>query len=246
MRIGKKLGIMGVILLLCLLIVATVLFFLIRQDDCAGKYEVAASQDLLPKIVASVSAGQEMEISEQEFNSFLAYVMEEKQSAETHTGNFQLHSLYLTLGQQEGQAGLYAPCSMFGFSIGITARLQISFDPDEQLFSIQFLQMKLGRLSILPRWGLQMIRDHLPDGVYVEQDFLYLPVSYIKGSLGEWGNSLQIQGCRIQNRKLFLRTNSMWDTVKKWGQERLADIPCESLLKEWENKGEELFSYIVG
>lgn len=179
MRIGKKLGIMGVILLLCLLIVATVLFFLIRQDDCAGKYEVAASQDLLPKIVASVSAGQEMEISEQEFNSFLAYVMEEKQSAETHTGNFQLHSLYLTLGQQEGQAGLYAPCSMFGFSIGITARLQISFDPDEQLFSIQFLQMKLGRLSILPRWGLQMIRDHLPGwrvrgtGFSISACFLY-------------------------------------------------------------------------
>lgn len=246
MRIGKKLGIMGAILLLGLLIVATVLFFLIRQDDCAGKYEAAASQDLLPKIVSSVSAGKEMEISEQEFNSFLAYVMEGKQAAETHTGNFQLHSLYLTLGEQEGQAGLYAPCSVFGFSIGVTARLQITFDPDEQLFSIQFLQMKLGRMSISPRWGLQMIRDHLPGGVCVEQDFLYLPVSCIKGPLGEWSNSLEILGCRIQNRKLFLQTNSMWDTVKKWGQECLADIPWEDLLNEWEDKGEELFSHIVG
>ena len=245
MRIGKKLGIMGVILLLGLLIVATVLFFLIRQDDCAGKYKAADSQDLLPKIAASVSAGQEMEISEQEFNSFLAYVMEGEQAAEAHTGNFQLHSLYLTLGEQEGQAGLYAPCSVFGFSIGVTARLQITFDPDEQLFSIKFLQMKLGRMSISPRWGLQMIRDHLPDGMYVEQDFLYLPVSCIKGSLGEWGNSLEILGCRIQNRKLFLQTNSMWDTVKKWGQERLEDIPWKDLLKEWQDKGANLFSHIV-
>lgn len=245
MRIGKKLGIISIVLVFFLLIIVSVLFFLIRQDDYRGKYQAAASQDLLSKVATTVGTGQETEINEQELNGFLAYLMEEKQSQGVEE-KIQLYSLYMTLGNQEGQAGLYASCSVYGISVGVTARLQIEFDPDNQLFVIQFLQMKAGKLSVPPQWGLQMIQNHLPDGMYIDQDCLYLPVSCIKEPLGKWGELLNIQKCFIQEGKLFLQTDSLWSSVQEWGQQYLEDVPWESLTEEWESKGSEIFSNLFG
>lgn len=240
MTVRKKIGIAVILLLVLLLTVGGVLFFLVMQDDSRDVYQEAPSTDLIAKAVAAAGSGNEMEVSQQELNGFLAYLFE--QQKESQQESTPVHSLYFTLGSGQGKAGVYAPCSVLGLQIGITARVDVQYDANTQIFSIRFEEMKAGRVPVKAKWGLSFLSGKLPEGISVQEDSLLIDANRIDWHLGELGSLLKIEGFRIEEGKAYLKTNGMVDALESYLKGQLGDTQWGGLLDEWGGKVKDFLS----
>lgn len=221
LALRKKIWIGIGIFFLLFLLAAGVLLYLVTRDDSAGKYSAEPSADLMGKGIAAALSGEETEITEQELNAFLAGLFSK---GEAQQGPLQLHSLYLTLGMEEGDAGVYAPCSYHGISVAVTARATITYEKEQKRFCAEIRELKAGRLGLPPGMALSMVAGKLPSGVAVEGNRLYVAVSHLKPSQQEERSPLNIEEFAIRQRCVCLKTSGVRETIEHYIKEKLGGL----------------------
>lgn len=221
MSMVKKILFVVLIVVLLLAVCAGVLYYLATKDDNKGQYAVQPSSDLITKGIVAAGTGKEITIQQEELNGFIAYLVEQKQP--DASAAFRLNSLYLTLGNEEGDAGMYAPCTYKGVDLGITARLHLTFDAEQKQMTAQFTEMKVGRLKVSPKTALSFIRQRLPQGVTVQESALLVDASLLQIQVEQLDTPLQLESFQIREGQVFVRTTGMMDAIERYIKEKLGD-----------------------
>lgn len=239
MTVGKKVAIAVISVLIILIAVGGTLFFLLMQDDSKGRYQEEANTDLIVKAIAAAGTGKEAEITQKELNGFLAYLFEQRQEQR----NIQVNSLYFTLGEEQGTAGVYAPFRFYGLEIGITARVNLSFDQEAGTIAIRIDEMKAGRLPVPQGWALSMIKQSLPEGVSIHDNQVLLDTKKIDWHLGELGELLEIRDVRVEKGNLYLSTNGMVDALEGYLMQQMGNTQWGDLIN---SLGDTVKDYLSG
>ena len=224
----KKVLIAVASLVLLLAIAAGTLLFLAFQDDNQG-LSAQPSVELLTKGVVAAGTGKEVALEPEELNGFLAYLFSQRKEGE-ETSPLQLEGMYLTLGEEAGDAGLYLPCTYHGQHLGVTARAQVTFDAGKQAFCIQIKQLKVGRLQIPVDWVLAFAEKHLPEGLVREGETLWVDASKFSLYIKELGSALRLESFRVEHGKVYLRTTGVMDSVKENIKDKLGGLLGDSEL----------------
>lgn len=228
MSTGKKVLLVAAALFLILAIAVGTLLFLAFQDDNQG-LSARPSVDLLTKGMVAAGTGEEVALEPEELNGFLAYLFSRRKE-EGDTSPLQLEGMYLTLGEEAGDAGLYLPCTYHGRHLGVTARAQVTFDAGQQKFCIQIKQLKIGRLQIPVDWALAFAEKHLPEGVVREGGNLWVDASKFSLYIEELGSSLRLESFQVEHGKVYLRTTGVMDTVEEYIKNKLGGVLGDSKL----------------
>ena len=127
-------------------------------------------------------------------------------------------------------AGVYACCRFHGLEIGITARVDLSFDQETKIITIRIDKMKAGRLPVSPRWGLSLVKASLPSGISIKDNQILVDTKQMEWHMGELETLLEIQDVRVENGKLYLSTNGMVDAIDEYLKQQIGENRWGDLL----------------
>lgn len=164
-----------------------------------ARQEVQPSPALLEKVVQGALTGEELRVSPQELNGYLAYLGEQ-------SDNELLREVRLSA--QEEQVELWLPVTWNGLHITAYCRGEIAFQEDTLTFRL--LEAKAGLLSLPVSTVLSLAEPRLPDSLQrTGEDTLSLGTP--RFSLEEYGVqvSVGLQEAYIEGGAFVLRTDSL-------------------------------------
>lgn len=168
-----------------------------------ARQEVQPSPALLEKVVQGALTGEELRVSPQELNGYLAYLGEQ-------SDNELLREVRLSA--QEEQVELWLPVTWNGLHITAYCRGKIAFQEDTLTFRL--LEAKAGLLSLPVSTVLSLAEPRLPDSLQrTGEDTLSLGTP--RFSLEEYGVqvSVGLQEAYIEGGAFVLRTDSLSDAL---------------------------------
>lgn len=168
-----------------------------------ARQEVQPSPALLEKVVQGALTGEELRVSPQELNGYLAYLGEQ-------SDNELLREVRLSA--QEEQVELWLPVTWNGLHITAYCRGEIAFQEDTLTFRL--LEAKAGLLSLPVSTVLSLAEPRLPDSLQrTGEDTLSLGTP--RFSLEEYGVqvSVGLQEAYIEGGAFVLRTDSLSDAL---------------------------------
>ena len=168
-----------------------------------ARQEVQPSPALLEKVVQGALTGEELRVSPQELNGYLAYLGEQ-------SDNELLREVRLSA--QEEQVELWLPVTWNGLHITAYCRGEIAFQEDTLTFRL--LEAKAGLLSLPVSTVLSLAEPRLPDSLQrTGEDTLSLGTP--RFSLEEYGVqvSVGLQEAYIEGGAFVLRTDSLTDAL---------------------------------
>lgn len=222
MSTGKKVLLAAAALLLILAATVGTLLFLAFQDDNQG-LSAQPSVELLAKGVVAAGTGEEVALEPEELNGFLAYLFSQQKDG-ADSSPLCLEGMYLTLGEEAGDAGLYLPCAFYGHHLGVTARIQVAFDAQKQAFCIQAKQLKIGRLQIPVSWAMAFLEKNLPEGVVREGGNLWVDASNFSLYIKELDTGLRLESFWVEHGKAYLRTTGVLDAAEDYIKGKLGGL----------------------
>ena len=168
-----------------------------------ARQEVQPSSALLEKVVQGALTGEELRVSPQELNGYLAYLGEQ-------SDNELLREVRLSA--QEEQVELWLPVTWNCLHITAYCRGEMAFQEDALTFRL--LEAKAGLLSLPVSTVLSLAEPRLPDSLQrTGEDTLSLGTP--RFSLEEYGVqvSVGLQEAYIEGGAFVLRTDSLTDAL---------------------------------
>lgn len=205
MRGTKKAAVIAACIVGVLLLAGVGLFVGATWDTMPeeARQEVQPSPALLEKVVQGALTGEELRVSPQELNGYLAYLGEQ-------SDNELLREVRLSA--QEEQVELWLPVTWNGLHITAYCRGKIAFQEDTLTFRL--LEAKAGLLSLPVSTVLSLAEPRLPDSLQrTGEDTLSLGTP--RFSLEEYGVqvSVGLQEAYIEGGAFVLRTDSLTDAL---------------------------------
>ena len=205
MRGTKKAAVIAACIVGVLLLAGVGLFVGATWDTMPeeARQEVQPSPALLEKVVQGALTGEELRVSPQELNGYLAYLGEQ-------SDNELLREVRLSA--QEEQVELWLPVTWNGLHITAYCRGEIAFQEDTLTFRL--LEAKAGLLSLPVSTVLSLAEPRLPDSLQrTGEDTLSLGTP--RFSLEEYGVqvSVGLQEAYIEGGAFVLRTDSLTDAL---------------------------------
>lgn len=205
MRGTKKAAVIAACIVGVLLLAGVGLFVGATWDTMPeeARQEVQPSPALLEKVVQGALTGEELRVSPQELNGYLAYLGEQ-------SDNELLREVRLSA--QEEQVELWLPVTWNGLHITAYCRGKIAFQEDTLTFRL--LEAKAGLLSLPVSTVLSLAEPRLPDSLqHTGEDTLSLGTP--RFSLEEYGVqvSVGLQEAYIEGGAFVLRTDSLTDAL---------------------------------
>lgn len=201
MRGTKKVAMIAACIVGVLLLAGVGLFVGATWDTMPeeARQEVQPSPALLEKVVQGALTGEELRVSPQELNGYLAYLGEQ-------SDNELLREVRLSA--QEEQVELWLPVTWNGLHITAYCRGEIAFQEDTLTFRL--LEAKAGLLSLPVSTVLSLAEPRLPDSLQrTGEDTLSLGTP--RFSLEEYGVQISVglQEAYIEGGAFVLRTDSL-------------------------------------
>ena len=168
-----------------------------------ARQEVQPSPALLEKVVQGALTGEELRVSPQEVNGYLAYLGEQSDNELPRE---------VRLSAQEEQVELWLPVTWNGLHITAYCRGEMAFQEDTLTFRL--LEAKAGLLSLPVSTVLSLAEPRLPDSLQrTGEDTLSLGTP--RFSLEEYGVqvSVGLQEAYIEGGAFVLRTDSLTDAL---------------------------------
>lgn len=205
MRGTKKAAVIAACIVGVLLLAGVGLFVGATWDTMPeeARQEVQPSPALLEKVVQGALTGEELRVSPQELNGYLAYLGEQ-------SDNELLREVRLSA--QEEQVELWLPVTWNGLHITAYCRGEIAFQEDTLTFRL--LEAKAGLLSLPVSTVLSLAEPRLPDSLQrTGEDTLSLGTP--RFSLEEYGVQISVglQEAYIEGGAFVLRTDSLSDAL---------------------------------
>lgn len=205
MRGTKKAAMIAACIVGVLLLAGVGLFVGVTWDTMPeeARQEVQPSPALLEKVVQGALTGEELRVSPQELNGYLAYLGEQ-------SDNELLREVRLSA--QEEQVELWLPVTWNGLHITAYCGGEMAFQEDALTFRL--LEAKAGLLSLPVSTVLSLAEPRLPDSLQrTGEDTLSLGTP--RFSLEEYGVqvSVGLQEAYIEGGAFVLRTDSLTDAL---------------------------------
>lgn len=205
MRGTKKAAVIAACIVGVLLLAGVGLFVGATWDTMPeeARQEVQPSPALLEKVVQGALTGEELRVSPQELNGYLAYLGEQ-------SDNELLREVRLSA--QGEQVELWLPVTWNGLHITAYCRGEMAFQEDTLTFRL--LEAKAGLLSLPVSTVLSLAEPRLPDSLQrTGEDTLSLGTP--RFSLEEYGVqvSVGLQEAYIEGGEFVLRTDSLTDAL---------------------------------
>ncbi|HIS69440.1 MAG TPA: hypothetical protein IAA58_08790 [Candidatus Gallacutalibacter stercoravium] len=226
-------------------IAAGVVFYLAKQDDNAGKHQAEPSLDLLTKGLVAAGTGEEVAVTQEEINGFLAYWLQQQEQQ----GDFALRGVYLTLGQEEGNIELYLPVTYKGIELGVTAQANLTYNAAAKQFRIEVQQVHVGRLPVSPQWAVAFLNGHLPGMVSVDATALLVDASALKVTVNEQTPPLELVAFSISGGQAHLQTTGLLEAIMDYVGQMAAQLPGgdSELVQRWlDNLGDDVKEFLQG
>lgn len=153
---------LGVVLVLG--VAVAIPYKLMLTDDLSGKYNPAPSQEILRTAAKAMLTSEPVKFSESEINAFAAYHLQDVQSF-MGKAEYQPNQIYLTF-PKENTVTAYTPVTWNGKNLGVTSQSKVVYDPAEEQLRVEVQQVRLGKLSVSPKFALnQLFGKELPTGI---------------------------------------------------------------------------------
>lgn len=207
------------ILLVTFLVIAVIIggsFLIIlnlaRRDPNAGKYQAQPSTDLIDKSINSAIANQEIELSEQDINGFLAYCINEDVLKARNSSDLAIKNVNIDI-KNDDSALFYVSYDYKGTEYGLSSEVDLTFDPNTQQFVASIDSLKIGQLKVPVNLALSLINDKLPYGIDTKDNTIYLDYNKI-ASLNKKNQDLsKIESFHIDGEKAYIKLPKASDTA---------------------------------
>lgn len=204
MRGKKKAALIAGICVVVLLAAFASLYTAITWNTMPQEEKPEPSSELLGKVVKGGLTGEEVEVSPQEANAYLAYLGENSE-------NELLQKLTLDIGEDD-RLQIWLPVTVYGMDI--TAYCAIRPEFSQETIQLHMEEARAGLLPLPPSVVMDAVKEKLPKGLELQGDTLVMETP--RFSLEEQGIdfSVGLQELRVEDGKFILRTDSVSDALQ--------------------------------
>lgn len=204
MRGKKKAAVIAGICVVVLLAALAGLYTAVTWNTMPQEEKPQPSSELLGKVVQGALSGEEVEVTAEEANAYLAYLGE-------NSHNELLQKLTLNI-REDNRLEIWLPITAYGMDI--TAYCAIRPEFSKETIQLHIEEARAGLLPLPPSLALEAVEEKLPAGVELQGDTLVMETPHF--SLEEQGIdfSVGLQELRAENGKFILRTDSVSDAIQ--------------------------------
>lgn len=214
----KKLLFTLLILVLVLAAVGGVLFYFAVQDENAGKYSAEPSTALLTDCVVAAVTGTETEITQEELNGFMAYLLEK--NGDQGNSGATVNGFYFDLREIPGSAKIYVPVTYHGIALGLNGKVDLSLDDENHLLAITFSDTKIGKLPVSSKLVVQELAKDLPEQTGVKDCTLFVD-SVLKFTVDGQETQLNIDQLTMENGAITVKTSGVAKAIEEFVRGKL-------------------------
>ena len=189
-----------------------VLAAFLMKDDYEGKLSAVPSTEIVKKALVAAGTGEEMKISCEEMNGFLAWQFEQS-GGTLGNGDFRLEQVYLDV-REDGKLAAYTPVSFRGKHLGVSSVSSLSFDPEDKIITLQVEELRIGRLEVPASWLFSLLSGYFPEGIRADANSIMLDISTFKYPVEAIRAELELTKLSTRGGAFVIRTTGMIDAAK--------------------------------
>lgn len=232
----------GVLTVVC--IIVGILVWMVFQDDHADTKPQEASLAIAGPGVAAAMTGKAQEITIQDVNGFLTWLLENKQPEETPE---QVYIEQITLAfRGDGRIEAYVPVRYSGMRIAVFSAVKLWFQEATSEICVRVEEIYLGRLPVKPEWVLKFVEEQFPSGIRRDGDMLYLDAEIFAIPLEDLDSELKLTGLSVGENCMMIRTTGLIDAAGDYLKNKLSSIFGHDLDPYIEDFGESLKEFFSG
>lgn len=213
-------SVLSVVALILLLIGGTVALAL--TDDNAGKYKDSPSQEITTKLIVAAGTGEEVSITPEEMNGYVAYLLQKVTAEGGKSSDLTIKGIHLTPDKAQNLVEAYVPVTYKGVNLGLTAKAAVSMDAEQKRLAIDVQQLKVGRVTVPTETGLGLMKSHLPEGVTVVGQKLFVSASMLSFHVANLNTALEVKNFYVQGGAFKMQTTGMLDVLKDYIKNNLS------------------------
>lgn len=214
----KALKIVLITLLVIILIVAggmAVMYALAKTDPNEGKYNTNPSTTAITKSIESSIINNEVEITNQEVNEFLAYCIEQGYFSFKDNSDMIIKTINANIQTENNTAIFYVAYNYKGNNYGLTAKVNLTFNPDSQQFIALIQDLKIGKLKLPVSFISYFIKDIPSENVYLDNNTLYINYAGLLYQ-DKITNTIKIESFRISNGSAYIKFEKATDIASNY------------------------------
>lgn len=204
MKGKKKAVVIAGICVVVLLAALAGLYTVVTWNTMPQEEKPEPSSELLGRVVQGALSGEDVEVTAEEANAYLAYLGE-------NSHNELLQKLTLDIGE-DGRLQIWLPVTVYGMDI--TAYCAVRPEFSKETIQLHIEETRAGLLLLPPSWMLESVEEKLPKGLELQGDTLIMDTP--RFSLEEQGIdfSVGLEELKVENGKFTLRTDSVSDAIQ--------------------------------
>ena len=234
----KVLKFVLILLLVIILILAgsiVVMYALAKTDPNENKYNINPSLTAIKKSLESTIINNEVKITNQEVNEFLAYCVEQGYFSFKGNSDVIIKTINADIQAEDNVVIFYIAYDYKGNNYGLTAKVNFTFNSDSQQFIALIQELKIGKLKLPVKLTLSFIKDIFPENININNDTIY--INYLGFPLqNENTNIINIESFRISNRSVYIKLEKAGDIVNNY---------LKDLIKNGLSQGERYLSTLI-
>lgn len=204
MKGKKKAVVIAGICVVVLLAALAGLYTAVTWNTMPQEEKPEPSSELLGRVVQGALSGEDVEVTAEEANAYLAYLGE-------NSHNELLQKLTLDIGE-DGRLQIWLPVTVYGMNI--TAYCAVRPEFSKETIQLHIEETRAGLLPLPLSWMLESVEEKLPKGLELQGDTLIMDTP--RFSLEEQGIdfSVGLEELKVENGKFTLRTDSVSDAIQ--------------------------------
>ena len=189
---------------------------LAKSDPNVGKYNVQPSKTVITKSIESALKNEEVKLSNQEINEFLAYCINEGTFSFENRSDIVIKNIYTTIQNEDNNVLFYVAYNYKGTDYGLTSNIDLTFDPTKQQFIAIIQSLKIGELKIPVNLVLSLIKDNLPAQIDLEDNKLYFDYLSLSGQERSIQELIKIESFRLSNGSAYIKLPKATNTTSNY------------------------------
>lgn len=186
----KKRGFFKAIIAIILVVVllALVAFgicaYLVTQNNYDDKFNTEPSIDIFSPLLQSIVLGKEQDVTDNDVNSLINYIMQEQPSDDTTAEAPALKITGVAVNfHQEVPSNLYIKMDYKGIPLTLTAQCNVQLDSDNGNIIFSVAAAKLGELPVSPKMIFDYFKttptyQELPQKIQLQDNNILIPAGY--------------------------------------------------------------------
>lgn len=212
------------------------------QDSRGGEPAAEPSLSLVEPVVAAALTGEPAQVSLEQANGFLAWLLEEKQPPQED--GISVEQITLSAGEN-GALELYAPVWKGGCRLAFSASVRLWMDTEANEICAAPEACFVGRLPVYPAWAAAWAAKRLPGGAVWDGEALRWDAAQLAIPLESLGTELALTGLTVGETGIEIQTESLTGLAGEELKDRLSCLVGDGLDPYLERFAEDLKDFFA-